>query len=43
MMVGRNLVHGSDSPENGETEIALWFDPADIVTYERGLDAWILE
>ena len=23
MMVGRNLVHGSDSPENGEAEIAL--------------------
>ena len=43
MMVGRNLVHGSDSPENGEAEIALWFDEAELLTYERALDRWILE
>jgi nucleoside-diphosphate kinase len=43
MMVGRNLVHGSDSPENGEAEIALWFDEAELLTYERTLDRWILE
>jgi nucleoside-diphosphate kinase len=23
--VGQNVVHGTDSPENGEHEIALWF------------------
>jgi len=43
MMVGRNLVHGSDSPENGAAEIALWFEPSELITYERAIDRWILE
>ena len=43
LMVGRNLVHGSDSPENAATEISLWFDQAELLTYERGIDRWILE
>ena len=43
MMVGRNLVHGSDSPENGEAEIALWFDESELISYERSIDRWILE
>lgn len=43
MMIGRNLVHGSDSPENGAAEIALWFDESELIEYERGIDRWILE
>jgi len=43
MMVGRNLVHGSDSPENGLAEITLWFDESELVPYDRVLDRWILE
>jgi nucleoside-diphosphate kinase len=43
LMVGRNLVHGSDSPENGLAEIALWFDESELISYERSLDRWILE
>lgn len=43
MMVGRNLVHGSDSPENAAAEVALWFDESELVSYERVLDRWILE
>jgi nucleoside-diphosphate kinase len=43
MMVGRNLVHGSDSPENGEAEIALWFAADELISYERAIDRWILE
>lgn len=43
MMVGRNLVHGSDSPENGQTEIALWFDESELISYQRLIDRWILE
>lgn len=43
MMVGRNLVHGSDSPENGAAEIALWFDESELMSYERVVDRWILE
>lgn len=43
LMVGRNLVHGSDSPENAAAEIALWFDEAELIDYERAVDRWILE
>jgi nucleoside-diphosphate kinase len=43
LMVGRNLVHGSDSPENAETEIALWFDPSELAGYSRTIEPWILE
>ncbi len=43
MMVGRNLVHGSDSPENGAKEIALWFSDDELIDYERSIDRWILE
>src|SRR4051812_11299645 len=28
-----NLLHGSDSPESAEREIALWFRPEEIVDY----------
>lgn len=39
--VDRNLTHGSDSPENGEKEIALWFTPDELVSWQRNNDAWI--
>lgn len=41
--IGRNLVHGSDSPEAAEREIALFFDENEMLTYERSLDGWISE
>ena len=28
-----NLIHGSDSPEVGRREIALWFKPGELVSY----------
>jgi len=37
-----NLVHGSDSPETAETEIALFFDRAEIVDYATAADPWVL-
>jgi nucleoside-diphosphate kinase len=43
LMVGRNLVHGSDSPENAAAEIALWFGEGEVISYERAVDRWILE
>jgi nucleoside-diphosphate kinase len=43
VMIGRNLVHGSDSPENGAAEIALWFTPDELISYERAVERWILE
>jgi nucleoside-diphosphate kinase len=41
--VGRNLTHASDSVENGEKEITLWFSPNELVTWERHLDPWIFD
>jgi nucleoside-diphosphate kinase len=29
--IGENIVHGSDSPENGEREIAIYFSEPDLV------------
>ncbi|KAL5706872.1 nucleoside-diphosphate kinase [Ranunculus cassubicifolius] len=34
--IGRNVIHGSDSVENGRKEIALWF-PDGVVTWESSL------
>ena len=39
--VGRNLTHASDSVENAKNEIAIWFTPAEITSWERATDAWI--
>jgi nucleoside-diphosphate kinase len=41
--VGRNLTHASDSPENGEAEIALWFKPEELVQWQREIDRWVFE
>lgn len=41
--VGRNVVHGSDSPASAEREIALFFSPHELVAYDRALDCWIYE
>lgn len=41
--IGRNLIHASDSPENGEQEVGLFFQPAELVEWKRDTDAWIYE
>jgi nucleoside-diphosphate kinase len=43
MEIGRNLVHGSDSPENGATEVALFFSDEELVSWNRDSDSWIRE
>ncbi len=40
--IGRNLVHGSDSPESAKREIALWFQPGEIFARANALDAWLV-
>ena len=39
----RNLVHASDAPETAASEIALYFQQGELLSYERDLDRWILE
>jgi len=36
-----NLVHGSDSPESAERELALWFDEGETADWNRGAENWI--
>jgi len=41
LSVGMNIVHGSDSPESAEREIALWFVDAELTTGDHPLSNWI--
>src|SRR3954469_1743779 len=39
----RNLVHASDAPETAASEIALYFQQDELLSFERDLDRWVLE
>lgn len=39
--VGMNIIHGSDSPESAEREIALWFGQGEVLSYEKTIQRWI--
>lgn len=41
--IGRNLVHGSDSRENGEKEVSLFFEAGEMVNWQRDTEPWISE
>ena len=41
LSVQNNLVHGSDSPENAATEIALWFKGDELVTFAAADASWV--
>ncbi len=41
--IGRNVVHGSDSPEAGERETGIFFAPEELLAWERDSDRWIVE
>lgn len=41
--IGRNLVHASDGPEAARKEIALWFEPGELVDWTRDQERWISE
>jgi nucleoside-diphosphate kinase len=41
--IGRKLVHGSDGAQTAAYEIPLFFTVAEILSYERAVDAWINE
>jgi len=36
--MGQNLVHGSDSVENAEKEISIFFTDREILAYQRAID-----
>lgn len=41
--IGRNLVHGSDSHESAEKELAIFFQPSEYVTRRHDLERWLVE
>uniref|UniRef100_A0A1B6FKS2 Nucleoside diphosphate kinase n=1 Tax=Cuerna arida TaxID=1464854 RepID=A0A1B6FKS2_9HEMI len=43
IQTGRNIIHGSDSVESANKEIALWFDEKDLVSWTPACQAWIYE
>ena len=44
VQTGRNVVHGSDSPDNGAREAALWFGGGQgVVEWELAVQPWLTE
>ena len=41
--IGRNLTHASDTIENSEKEVELWFKSSELISWERDTDRWIFE
>ncbi|WP_462420799.1 nucleoside-diphosphate kinase [Salinicoccus sp. Marseille-QA3877] len=41
LTVGKNIIHGSDSPESAEREINLFFDKAEVLDYNLINKDWI--
>ncbi|WNS74032.1 nucleoside-diphosphate kinase [Bacillus sp. DTU_2020_1000418_1_SI_GHA_SEK_038] len=39
--VGKNIIHGSDSPASAEREIGLFFNQAELVEYSKLMNEWI--
>lgn len=36
-----NIIHGSDSVESANKEIALWFSEKEVVSWSRSSDSWL--
>ncbi|TFB23966.1 nucleoside-diphosphate kinase [Filobacillus milosensis] len=41
LTVGKNVIHGSDSPESAEREIGLFFNESDLLDYNKDQNQWI--
>lgn len=39
--VGKNVIHGSDSPESAEREIGLFFNTSEVASYSKQDSDWI--
>ncbi|XP_046643445.1 nucleoside diphosphate kinase-like [Daphnia pulicaria] len=43
IQVGRNVMHGSDSVESANKEIALWFKDEELVSWQPADKVWVYE
>lgn len=41
VVVGRNIIHGSDGPETAKDEIKLWFKPEEVTSYTSNSEKWV--
>lgn len=41
LRISRNLTHASDSLENAQLEISLWFSPEELVNWSKSDEDWI--
>ncbi|XP_077251290.1 nucleoside diphosphate kinase 3-like isoform X2 [Tasmannia lanceolata] len=41
VVVGRNIIHGSDGLETAKDEIGLWFEPSELVNYTCNAEKWV--
>lgn len=41
--IGRNLIHGSDAIETAQTEVALWFEEAELTKWNPVRQPWLYE
>lgn len=39
--VGKNIIHGSDSPESAVREIGLFFNEEELLSYDKTMSTWI--
>lgn len=39
--IGKNVIHGSDSPESAEREVNLFFKKEELVSYKKQDQSWI--
>lgn len=39
--MGKNVIHGSDSPESASREISLWFNEKEVSEYKKPVDEWV--
>merc|ERR1719409_857779 len=43
IQVGRNICHGSDAVESANKEIALWFKPEELCSWDSCQKDWVYE
>ncbi len=43
MSGGYNMIHGSDSPESAERELALWFTKEELTAVDRTIEKWVYD
>jgi len=41
--VGRNIIHGSDTVDNANKELGLWFKEEELAAWTQAAESWIYE